>query len=207
MSEKELLTTKELALRWGVSIQLLELYRKQGKGPPFLRFNKMYRYNLHDVRAYECQNTHLVPLVIGPNIPDDVPLMSLETLQYRWHMSKDEMTVWARRNTCIPFTSRKNMFTYVAEEGYSAPHIFSLETDAYVPCQSGSISFWENSKYLKPEELMNRWKMPEYTLRKWRQSRRGAGYLKLLKSHLVYPLDAVYQFEDNNNVPAQNTID
>lgn len=207
MPEKALLTTKELAARWGVSLQLLELYRKKGKGPPFLKFNKMYRYNLHDIRVYECQNTHLAPIVVGPTVPEDVPLMSLGALQDRWRMSKDEMTIWARRNTSVPFTVRKNMFTYIDEEGYSAPHIFASEAEMYVPCQSGPISFWEDSKYLIPEELMKRWDMPEYTLTKWRQSRRGAGYIKLLKSHLVYPLDAVYQFEENSCITAQNTID
>lgn len=47
------LTGKELADRWGVSIQVLGEWRKEGRVVPFYKFGHQYRYLLDDVVAVE----------------------------------------------------------------------------------------------------------------------------------------------------------
>lgn len=52
------LTEIELAKRWGISPRTLQLWRRQGKGCPFITIgNHTIRYRMEDVLAYEQSNT------------------------------------------------------------------------------------------------------------------------------------------------------
>ena len=55
----ELLSTKELANWFGVSLQWLEIGRHRGYGPPFLRVGpQRIRYRRADVLAWLVERTH-----------------------------------------------------------------------------------------------------------------------------------------------------
>jgi len=48
------LTEAELAKRWGISPRTLQLWRREGKGCPFITIgNHTIRYRMEDVLAYE----------------------------------------------------------------------------------------------------------------------------------------------------------
>lgn len=48
------LTETELAKRWGISPRTLQLWRREGKGCPFITIgNHTIRYRMEDVLAYE----------------------------------------------------------------------------------------------------------------------------------------------------------
>ena len=52
------LTTPELAARWNVTVRTLELYRRSGEGPAFVRLGpRNVYYPMSDVLAYEEANT------------------------------------------------------------------------------------------------------------------------------------------------------
>lgn len=53
MTTTEFLTQDELASRWDVETRTLYNWRKEGKGPPFLKLGKKIRYRLSDVLEYE----------------------------------------------------------------------------------------------------------------------------------------------------------
>jgi hypothetical protein len=62
MSEKkELITSKQLAERWGMSPGTLENWRGKRKGPNFIKLGKgrnaQVLYRLRDVEEFESQNT------------------------------------------------------------------------------------------------------------------------------------------------------
>lgn len=52
-----MLTTKELAKRWNLSVSHIEIKRMRGDGPPFLKLGtderSPVRYRLADIKAYE----------------------------------------------------------------------------------------------------------------------------------------------------------
>ena len=48
-----LLSTRDLAERWGVKVGSLTNLRSAGKGVPYLRLGGVVRYQLSDVEAYE----------------------------------------------------------------------------------------------------------------------------------------------------------
>lgn len=51
------LTEKELAKRWGISPRTLQLWRREGKAPPFITIgHHTVRYRMEDVLAYEQSN-------------------------------------------------------------------------------------------------------------------------------------------------------
>ena len=51
------LTEIELAKRWGISPRTLQLWRREGKGPPFITIgHHTIRYRMEDVLAYEQAN-------------------------------------------------------------------------------------------------------------------------------------------------------
>ena len=56
----EMLTTNELAARWGITPSALQKWRKRGQGPAFTKIGDMHkspvRYRLEDVIAYEHKN-------------------------------------------------------------------------------------------------------------------------------------------------------
>jgi hypothetical protein len=54
--EQEYLTTEELAARWKMQQQTLELWRCNGKGPAFHKFGKAVRYAVSDVEKYETES-------------------------------------------------------------------------------------------------------------------------------------------------------
>jgi len=56
MSDKQMLTTKELAVRWSISSNTLQQWRTQGKPPAFVKVNKNIRYRKEDVLAVEKDN-------------------------------------------------------------------------------------------------------------------------------------------------------
>jgi predicted site-specific integrase-resolvase len=51
--EKEYLTSKELAKRWGYERQTLANWRSQGKGPPFMRIYGKILYAMKDIKQFE----------------------------------------------------------------------------------------------------------------------------------------------------------
>lgn len=53
MLQKQCLTQKELARRWGISHRTLERWRYDGQGPTFLKLGGRVLYRLADVEAYE----------------------------------------------------------------------------------------------------------------------------------------------------------
>ena len=52
---KDLLTTDQLAQRWGVSHGTLKNWRSEGKGPPYIKIDGMrsVRYRMTDIIHYE----------------------------------------------------------------------------------------------------------------------------------------------------------
>lgn len=57
-SSEILLTEKQLAARWNISIKTLQKWRLSGTGPPFCKFNRAVRYSLRIVRAFEQQRQY-----------------------------------------------------------------------------------------------------------------------------------------------------
>lgn len=57
---KTLLTTAELASRWGMAVGSVENWRQQKKGPPYIKLggsrNSDVRYPLKEVEKYEKAN-------------------------------------------------------------------------------------------------------------------------------------------------------
>jgi len=51
--EKEYLTSKELAKRWGYERQTLANWRSQGKGPRFIRIYGRILYAMKDIIQFE----------------------------------------------------------------------------------------------------------------------------------------------------------
>jgi predicted DNA-binding transcriptional regulator AlpA len=51
-SATALLTTPEVAEKWGCSIRSVEQYRQKGIGPKFLKINGMIRYRAEDVEEF-----------------------------------------------------------------------------------------------------------------------------------------------------------
>ena len=51
------ITTKQLAARWGVSEEKLELDRYSVRGAPFVKLGRHVRYRLSDLLAYERAQT------------------------------------------------------------------------------------------------------------------------------------------------------
>lgn len=49
----EFMTQDELAKRWRISVQTLYLWRKAGKGPPFIQIGGRPLYRRADVLEYE----------------------------------------------------------------------------------------------------------------------------------------------------------
>ena len=60
MTDDKLLTTKELAERWKMSVRTLEGWRNKGKGPKYIKFGNgdahKVLYCLTDVIEYENRN-------------------------------------------------------------------------------------------------------------------------------------------------------
>ena len=58
---KDLLTTAELAERWGMHEGSLKNWRSKGKGPPYVKigegYNTIIKYKLKDIEEYEERNT------------------------------------------------------------------------------------------------------------------------------------------------------
>jgi hypothetical protein len=50
--ENNFLTTEELSKRWGYSVNTLNQWRSDGKGPEYIKF-KGVKYRLEAVEAYE----------------------------------------------------------------------------------------------------------------------------------------------------------
>lgn len=199
MDKTPLLTTQELADRWAISAQTLLVYRKKQKGPPYIRIGQKYRYNLHDIRKYEAKHTELIPLnTASRHISDNIELISDDDLKARWFLSDEVFDRWGRRNTEILYTSKRNMYSGELETGYSLPEILSLECRCYIACQSGPVEFTRDTVYLPVQELNQRWRLGEYTLRKWAYTRQGAGYVKPLPGVYLYPLEAIYMYERNS---------
>jgi hypothetical protein len=59
-----------------------------------------------------------------------------------------------------------------------------------------------NQILLTPKELLSRWKgmVSEGTLRNWRTEGRGPRYIKPHAKCILYPLDAVVEYEQANTV-------
>lgn len=59
MTDKQFLTPKQLAERWGgiVSVQTLANWRASGKGPRFVKIGARVTYDVADVVAWEAQQT------------------------------------------------------------------------------------------------------------------------------------------------------
>jgi hypothetical protein len=61
LKDDEVLTTQELAKRWKLTPECLEQWRRQGKGPPFIRLTDGERspvvYKVIDIIEYEKERT------------------------------------------------------------------------------------------------------------------------------------------------------
>lgn len=53
---KTYLKTAELAERWGLSQVTLRHWRRQGRGPAYLKVGKNVRYDLAEIQTYEQRN-------------------------------------------------------------------------------------------------------------------------------------------------------
>lgn len=57
----EFLTTEQLADRWGMKVETLEIWRQRGKGPKWIRLSEgkrpSIRYPLELIHQYEALNT------------------------------------------------------------------------------------------------------------------------------------------------------
>jgi predicted site-specific integrase-resolvase len=53
MSERQYLTSKEVADRWRLSDQTLANWRSAGKGPPFIRVGSRVLYPVEGIQAWE----------------------------------------------------------------------------------------------------------------------------------------------------------
>jgi Helix-turn-helix domain len=54
-SERQWLTTEDLAARWGLPIATIRKFNTSGKAPRRVRFGKRIRYHIDDVLAFEQQ--------------------------------------------------------------------------------------------------------------------------------------------------------
>ena len=55
----DMLTTKQVAAWLGLSATTLEIWRTEGRGPPFVRLSpRMVRYRRSDVQAWLTERTH-----------------------------------------------------------------------------------------------------------------------------------------------------
>lgn len=58
--DKRLLTTEDLAERWGMSAGTLENWRQDGRGPKFVKLGRggsgSVRYRMSDILSYEKQH-------------------------------------------------------------------------------------------------------------------------------------------------------
>ena len=53
--EKSILSTRELAERWGISPRTLERWRWSGKGPYFVKIGGHVAYRFSDIEQYESE--------------------------------------------------------------------------------------------------------------------------------------------------------
>jgi hypothetical protein len=51
------LNQEEVAARWDISERTLEAWRRQRRGPPYLRIGHRVRYRLADIEAFEAAVT------------------------------------------------------------------------------------------------------------------------------------------------------
>lgn len=49
------LTTRELAQRWKMTVDALKMMRYRKQGPAYRKYGKAIRYNLEDVKRYELE--------------------------------------------------------------------------------------------------------------------------------------------------------
>ena len=56
MSEKELLTSVELAERWSMGEKTLAKWRMEGRGPSYVKLDRRVYYAIDNIREYENQN-------------------------------------------------------------------------------------------------------------------------------------------------------
>lgn len=60
MTNKNLITSRELADRWGISARTLEQWRWRGEGPAFIKIGKnIVRYDLRTIEEYENNQTRV----------------------------------------------------------------------------------------------------------------------------------------------------
>lgn len=55
--EKVLLTPQELSERWGMKPETLLVWRRESKGPAYIKIGSLVRYPLDEVEKYEKENT------------------------------------------------------------------------------------------------------------------------------------------------------
>lgn len=53
MSDVKLMTTEEVASRWGIKPETLKAWRHYGRGPKFVKIGRSVRYKLKDVEVFE----------------------------------------------------------------------------------------------------------------------------------------------------------
>lgn len=53
MSVTKLMTSDEVAERWGIKPETLKAWRHYGKGPKFVKIGRSVRYKLSDIEAFE----------------------------------------------------------------------------------------------------------------------------------------------------------
>lgn len=57
MEQREYLSAKLLARRWGISHRTLERWRHNAHGPAYLKIGGRVVYRLEDIKAYETEQT------------------------------------------------------------------------------------------------------------------------------------------------------
>lgn len=60
-SSPELLTPRELAARWGLSVHTLENWRSAKRGPQFIKVGRLVRYRLPAVEQFEQEGQVAAP--------------------------------------------------------------------------------------------------------------------------------------------------
>ena len=53
METKKMISAKELAVRWGISIKTLRKWRSLGKGPRFYKISGHASYKVEDIEEFE----------------------------------------------------------------------------------------------------------------------------------------------------------
>lgn len=48
----ELLTTRELSRRYGISVGTVQNWRSQGRGPTYVKLGRSVRYRVEDIEAF-----------------------------------------------------------------------------------------------------------------------------------------------------------